>query len=86
MAPRRDQIEYVRVHPLENVAVLHPDGGELVDVEEAPVVDLFGRNAPVRRSVGLRRQQPVEAVEAVRSPLLPVEDVHGARNVIAHLG
>ena len=33
MAPRRID-EYVSMHPLENFAVLHPYGGEVVDVKK----------------------------------------------------
>src|SRR5262249_47541069 len=34
------------VRGLEQRPVLHPDAGELVDVEETPVVDLVGADAP----------------------------------------
>ena len=37
----------------EDRRVLHADGGQFVDVEEAPVVDLLGRHAPGGQPVGL---------------------------------
>jgi hypothetical protein len=43
---------------------LHAQRGQLVDVEEAPVVDLVAGHAPVRQAVGLRVDQGVERVEA----------------------
>ena len=42
--------------------VLHAQAGELVDVEEAAVVDLVGGDAPEREPVGLRSMQRVQLV------------------------
>ncbi len=53
---------------------LHADGGQLVDVEEAAVVDLLGGDAPVRETVRLLVEQPVEVVEAPRVAALAVAD------------
>ncbi len=51
---------------VEDVRIFHAHRGELVHIEEPAVVDLFRRNAPVRETVGLVVQQPVEQVEAAR--------------------
>ena len=40
--------------------------GELVHVEEPPVVDFLGRDPPVREPIRLLVQQAIEAVEASR--------------------
>ena len=63
---RADQLEDEAVHLVEDRRVFHPQRGELVDVEEAAVVDFLGRDAPVRQAVRLLVQQPIERVEAAR--------------------
>ena len=40
----------------EDVGVLHADGGELVDVKEAPVIDLVAGHPPERDPVRLLAQ------------------------------
>ena len=59
-APRAHQLEREAVHLVEHHRVFHPQRGELVDVEEAPVVDLLRRDAPVGEPVRLHVEQPVE--------------------------
>ena len=59
-APRSHQLEREAVHLVEHRRVLHPQRGQLVDVEEAAVVDLLGRDAPVREPVRLRVRAGVE--------------------------
>ena len=54
------------MHFVEDHRVLHPQRCELVDVEEAAVVDLFGCDTPVRQPVRLRVEKGVERVEASR--------------------
>ena len=82
-APAPDQIEREGVHELEHRRVLHADGRQLVDVEEAPVVDLFAGHAPVRQTVGLRAKQRVERVEAVRLAGDAVQTADGVGDVRA---
>ena len=60
------------VRRLEDLRVLDAQAGERVDVEEAPVVDLVRRRAPVREAVGLRLEQLVEPVEARGWPGVPL--------------
>ncbi len=68
----RDQLEREAVGGGEHFLTLHREGGEVVNVEEAAVVDLVRRVAPVREAVVLRRQQRVEPVEAAASPGVPL--------------
>ena len=63
-APLADPAEDQAVDVLEDQLVLDPDAGQLGDVEEPPVVDLLGRDPPVREAVHLVFEQVVEAVEA----------------------
>ncbi len=61
----------------KDLRVLDAQPRELVDVEEAPVVDLVRRGAPVRQPVGLRFEQLVQGVEAVGPARLAVHLAHG---------
>ena len=64
-------------------------GSQLVDGEEATVVDLLARRAERGEAVRLRVQQPVERVEAVHLRLwiagIAVEDAHGLLDGAGHL-
>ena len=53
---------------------LHAYGRKLVDIEEAPVVDLFRRDPPVSEAVCLDLKEVVEQVKGRAFPLLPVKD------------
>jgi hypothetical protein len=48
---------------LEHFAPFYPQPGEVVDVEESPVVDLLGGDPPEREPVRLIVQQPFEPIE-----------------------
>ena len=78
------ETEEQAVRRLEDRGVFHPDRGQLVDVEEAPVVDLLAGHPPVRRAVGLVRQQRVELVHARRVAGLSVEDADVVLDEGAH--
>ena len=67
--PQRNTVRF-----LEDDRILGADGRERVDVEEAAVVDLFRRDAPVGEPIDLRREEPIEEVEAARLARLAVED------------
>ena len=56
----------------EDVGILDAQAGERVDVEEAPVVDLVRRGAPVGEAIGLLLEQLVQRVERLRLPGRPV--------------
>ncbi len=55
-----DEIEHQPVRRVEHLGALHAQRGQLVDVEEAAVVDLVGGDAPVGQPVGLLLDQFVE--------------------------
>ncbi len=59
---------------LEDLGILHPQADEVIDAEEAPVVDHFQGHPPVGQSVGLGIQQAVQEVEAGRVPRPAVKD------------
>ena len=65
-APVRDQFEEKLVRRLENLRHFHPDRGQVVDVEEAPVVDLLRGHPPEGEPIGLLVEQRVKRVEAAR--------------------
>ena len=68
-----DQLEDEPVRAVEHAALIHAQRREIVDVEEAPVVDLIDRDAPVRQPIRLRIEQRVERVEAARIARRAVE-------------
>ena len=57
---------------LKNYRVFHPDGGEAVDIEESPVVDLFCGDPPIGESPNLFAEQVIQKVKTVRFFLSPV--------------
>ena len=65
-APAADQFEEQTVRLVEDFRQFHPDRGEIVDVEEAPVIDFLRRDAPESEPIGLIVQQLVERVETAR--------------------
>ena len=67
----------------EDVRVLGPDGGEVVEIEEAAVVDLVPRDVPGRWTVVLIEEKGVELVGAVVD--LRERRVHGGRDVARRL-
>ena len=48
----------------KNLRIIHPQAGQVVDVEKSAVIDFLGRNPPIRQPVSLRFQQPMQGVEA----------------------
>ncbi|MNC67146.1 hypothetical protein D3C75_1176170 [compost metagenome] len=58
-----DQFEQLGVGGLEHHRAFHPQAAQLVDVEEAPPVDVVGGGAPAGQAVGLALQQQVQALE-----------------------
>ena len=49
---------------VEDLGQFHANGGEVVDIEEAPVVDFLRGHAPEGEAIGLIVQQFVERIEA----------------------
>ncbi|MCY1411297.1 hypothetical protein D9M71_266810 [compost metagenome] len=60
-----DQLEDLGMGGFENVLALHAQAAQLIDIEEAPPVDVVGGGAPAGQAVGLALQQQVQALEAV---------------------
>ena len=60
----------------EDARVLHPDGRQLVDVEEASVVDLLPCDTPGGEPVDLVVEKPVQEIEAPRVAGGAVEEPH----------
>jgi len=71
--PGPHQLVHEGVRVAVDALVLDPHRDEPVDVEEAPVVQLLGRDLPERQAEALARQERVEAVERLRAPGLTVE-------------
>ena len=51
---------------VENFRQFHPDRGQIVDVEETPVIDFLRRHPPESEPIGLIVQQRIERIEAAR--------------------
>ena len=49
---------------LEYRRSLHPERGEAIDIEEAPVVDVVGGHAPECETIELRLDERVQCIEA----------------------
>ena len=62
-----DQVQHQPVGRLEHRRQLDADAGQLVDLEEAAVIDLLRRDAPVGEPVVLRLQQLVRPKQALGS-------------------
>ena len=60
----------------EDLGQLHADGRQLVDVEEAAVVDFLGGDPPEGQPVGLPLDQAVQQVETARVAGRAVERPH----------
>ena len=69
------QFEDERMGPFENGGLLDAHPRQRVDVEEAAVVDVARRDAPVRQPVALQLEDAVERVEAFRDALGAVNEV-----------
>jgi len=70
---------------IERVGQLHPHSGEVVDVEEAAVVDVVGCNPEMREPPILVPNQGVQALPALEVALPAVQSPHGAVNRLAHI-
>ena len=60
------QLEGLVVDRFQHLRLLDADRGQVVDVEEATVVDLLGGDAPEAQAVGLIGQQRLQPIEAAR--------------------
>src|SRR2546429_5062808 len=72
----RHELEEQAMSGLEDRRLFHAQRGQLVDVEEAAIVDVVGRHAPRREAKDLRREQLVQRIEARRITGATVELLH----------
>ena len=80
-----DETEDQLVTRREDLGALHADGGQIVDVEEAPVVDLVASYPPVGQPVGLLGEESVEVVEAGRLSRHSIEQADVVLDEVADL-
>ena len=80
------ETEHEPVGRLEDRRLLHADRRQIVDVEEAPVVDLVPGGLPERQAVRLPRQQLVQPVETPGIALHAVVAAHVVFHERLHLG
>ena len=73
-----EQLQDEAVGVLEHDRILDANGREVVDVEEAPVIDLGRRDPPVGEPVRLCIDQAIERIEALGDADDAVEGLHGA--------
>src|SRR6266567_7847390 len=59
-----DQAKNQLVARREDLGALHPDGGQIIDVEESAIVDLVPGHPPVGESVGLPGEESIQVIEA----------------------
>ena len=71
---------------IENRAILHPDRGQLVDVEKSAIVDLVGRDLPKAQTKGLIGEQMFQPIEAARLALDAVEVLQRVFDHFANVG
>ncbi len=76
----RDEPQDQPVGGVEDTGILHPEAAQLVDVEEAPIVDLVKRRPPVRKAVRLHFEQRMQPVEARRRAGRAVDVPDGRRD------
>ena len=62
----------------EDLGFLDAQPGEAVDVEEAAIVDVARRDAPMGEPVGLRLEDAMQRPEALRDAGGAVDEVDGA--------
>ena len=64
--PSARSLSHQLVRRRKDARILHAQPDQIVDVEEAPVIDLLARHAPERQPVRLLLQQLVQRIEAPR--------------------
>ena len=60
--PLAEQFEHEAVGVVEQFRLLHAQAGELVDVEEAAIVDVVGGDLEIRRAPVLSLDQAMQAI------------------------
>ncbi len=70
-----DEIQQQGVSRLEDRRIFHSQARQLIDIEEAAIVDFLHRRPPVREPIDLRLQQPVQQVEGGLGTEVTVEEL-----------
>src|SRR5690625_1050374 len=60
------QSQYQLMRGLEHPRIFHAQRGQIMNIEETAVVDLIRRRLPMRQTISLLLQQPVQSVERLR--------------------
>ena len=63
--PRADQLENLAMGGFEHRRALDTQAAQLIDVEEAPPVDVVRGGAPTGQAISLLFQQVMQALEAL---------------------
>ena len=80
-----DELEHLAMHALKHFGHLDANRGQLVDVEEAAVVDFVGRDPPIAKTVRLLVEKRLESIEAGWLAAAAVEFMQGRRQGVANL-
>ena len=72
-----NQFKNQTVSSLKNAFILDANAGEIVGVEEPPVVDVIGGDPPVGQAIGLRFDKFVKLVEAGRVVRSTIDRING---------
>src|SRR5258708_36735493 len=60
------EIEHQRVHRRKYFGILYPDCSQIVDIEEATVVDLVSGNTPETQAIRLIGEHALQCIKAAR--------------------
>src|SRR5215472_17182023 len=80
------QVEDKGVHGREDLRILRTNGGEIINIEEPPVVNLIHGDAPIAQPVGLTVEQSLQAIKAVRIAALTIQLAQSGLDGLRHLG
>ena len=73
------------VNGVEDFWQLHANGGQVVYVKKAAVIDLLGSDSPKGQTIRLRVQQFVQFVETARVARIPVDLCEGFFDCVLYL-
>ena len=82
--PLTNQGQHEFVRSFENIGVFDTDCGQVIDVEEAAIVDFVSRDVPEAQPIRLGVQELLQTIEAMRLALDPVEVRDRRSNGSAH--
>ena len=84
--PCTEQSEHDGVHGPEDLGLFDANRRQLVDIEEASIVDLIRRHPPIAKTIRLMCQERLELVKAMRVATPAVHGRNGVFNGLAHRG